>query len=420
MKSYAADLRALFDIGVRAADPLVCVPPHLPSPPRGKTVVLAAGKAAAAMAHAVELHWPYEMTGLAVTRYGHGVSCERIEVIEARHPVPDGAGAAAAARMIEMMSGLSSDDLVIALVSGGGSALLPLPAPGIELSIKQNINRQLLASGAPITEMNIVRKHLSAIKGGRLAQAAYPAQLLTIGISDVPFDDPSILASGPTVPDCSTLVDARTVLARYAISVPEEVMSHLQNPASETPKPGSKYFDRARVVMAARPSDMIKAVEDAANRMGFQVVNLGAEVEGEARVVGKEHAKIALELKQKKDSGSAPILLLSGGETTVTVTNSAGRGGRNVEYLLSVALALEGHAGFEGLAADTDGIDGTEDNAGAIFHAESLKLCRSAGLDPSEALEMHNAYTAFELTDGLLKTGPTRTNVNDLRMIVID
>lgn len=409
----------LFHVGVEAADPAVCVPPLLPDPPAGRTVVIAAGKAAASMARAVEDHWPAPLEGIAVTRYGHGLDCGRIEVIEASHPVPDDRGAVAAARLLETVRGLGPDDLVLCLISGGGSALLALAAEGLTIDDKKAINSKLLASGAPIGAMNTVRKHLSAIKGGRLAEAAFPAKVVTIGISDVPGDDPSVIASGPTVPDTTTRQDAAAVLERYRIEVPDHLRAHLDDPKSETPKPGDAIFANTSFVMASRPADMVAAVANEAERYGFQVISIGADVEGEAREVGAAHARYALRLAAEKEEGSPPILIVSGGETTVTVRHGGGRGGRNVEYLLSFGLAIEGHSGIHALACDTDGIDGSEDNAGAVLDTETLQRARRAGVDPAACLERNDAYAVFEVSGDLVVSGPTRTNVNDLRLILI-
>lgn len=410
----------LFNVAVEAANPAVCVPPNLPEPPSGRTIVIAAGKAAASMARAVEEHWPAPIEGIAVTRYGHGMECGRIEVIEASHPVPDDRGAAAAARLMETVHGLSEDDLVLCLISGGGSALLALAAEGLTLADKKEINRKLLASGAPIGEMNAVRKHLSAIKGGRLAEAAHPARIVTLGISDVPGDDPSVIASGPTVPDATTREDALAILKKYRIDVPDHVMAHLDDPRSETPKPGDAAFERATFVMVARPADMVAAVVAEARERGFEVVSLGADIEGEAREVGAEHARYAKRLADERGENAPPMLIVSGGETTVTVTGTGGgRGGRNSEYLLSLALELEGDPRIHALACDTDGIDGSEDNAGAIIDPETLERARLTGTDPRDRLRANDAYRVFEASGDLVVSGPTRTNVNDIRLILV-
>ena len=406
-------LRQLFDRAVAAADPAEVLAQFLPAPPKGRTLLVAAGKAAASMARATELAWPKEapLTGIALTRYDHGMTCERIEVIEAAHPVPDNRGHEAAQRLMKEVAQLGEDDLLLCLISGGGSALLALPAEGISLEEKKAINKALLMSGAPIGEMNTVRKHLSAIKGGRLAEVAAPAQIVTLAISDVPFDDPSTIASGPTVPDPTTVADAQELLARYEIALPESIRAHLAKPEAETPKPGASTFDRAEFIMTSRPADMLDAVVQSCRDEGHEVVTLGADIEGESRVVAAEQAALALNGSQQ--------LILSGGETTVTVEagQPCGRGGRNCEYLLALAIALNGAPGVYAVAADTDGIDGSEDNAGAMIGPDTLKRAAEAGLDAQAMLDGHDAYTFFEKLGDLIKTGPTRTNVNDFRAI---
>ncbi|WP_099865328.1 glycerate kinase type-2 family protein [Pararhizobium haloflavum] len=409
----------LFNVGVESADPAVCVPPLLPEPPTGRTIVVAAGKAAASMARAVETHWAGPLEGIAVTRYGHGVDCGRIEVIEAAHPVPDDRGEVAAARLLRTVSGLGEEDLVLCLISGGGSALLGLAADGLSLADKKAVNKQLLASGAPIGAMNTVRKHLSAIKGGRLAEAAHPARVITIGISDVPGDDPSVIASGPTVPDATTLADARAIVERYRIDLPDHVRAHLDRPDAETPKPGDPVFERTSFHMASRPADMVEAVAAEARHRGFEVISLGADIEGEAREVGVEHARYARRIAEERHAGAVPLLIVSGGETTVTLKGEGGRGGRNTEYLLALGLALDGDPRIHALACDTDGIDGVEDNAGAVLDPQTLARARDSGLDPAERLEANDAYRVFESSGDLIVTGPTLTNVNDLRLILI-
>lgn len=412
-------LSTLFQAGLGAADPAACVPPHLPSPPKGRTVVVAAGKAAASMARAVEENWPGPLEGVAVTRDGHGCRCSKIEVIEAAHPVPDDRGEIAARRLLETVRGLGPDDLVLCLISGGGSALLGLPAEGLTLEEKKAINRALLASGAPIGEMNTVRKHLSAIKGGRLAEAAYPARVVTLGISDVPGDDPSAIASGPTVADPTTLADARAVLAKYGIKVSMQIAAHLERPESETPKPGDSIFDNTSYTLVARPADMMAAVVAAAEAHNLEVISLGADLQGEARELGEAHGRLALGMAGKRKPGDRPILIVSGGETTVTVDRPGGRGGRNCEYLLALALALGGHERVFALACDTDGIDGSEENAGAAIDPDTLARARARGLDPAAMLAAHDSYSLFAATGDLVITGPTRTNVNDLRLALI-
>ena len=407
-------LLEMFEAAVAAAAPALCVPPHLPHPPRGRTVVVGAGKAAAAMAAAVEAHWPGPLEGVVVTRHGHGAPCGRIRVIEAGHPVPDEAGPEAARAILEAASGLGADDLLICLISGGGSALLALPAGAITLADKQAVNRALLRSGAPIGEMNVVRKHLSAIKGGRLALAAAPARVVALLISDVPGDDPAIIASGPTVPDSSTSADALAILRRYAIAAPRSVLDHLGDPASETPKPGDGRFGPVETVLIATPRMALEAAAAVARAAGFAPVILGDDLEGEAREVGRAHADIAL--RRARDGG--PCAIISGGETTVTVRGH-GRGGRNAEFLLSLGLALDGHPGIAALAADTDGLDGSEDNAGAIILPDTLARAAAAGLSLSDHLAANDAYSAFKALGDLVVTGPTRTNVNDFRAILV-
>ena len=368
-------LRRLFDAAVNAADPASIVAPHLPDAPRGRTLVLAAGKAAASMTHAVEQHWPGDLSGLAVTRYGHGMDCARIEVIEAGHPLPDAAGRAAAARFLELAGDLTESDLLLCLMSGGASALLVEPAAGLSLEDKLAVNRALLHSGTPIGEMNCVRKHLSAIKGGRLAAAAHPARVVTLAISDVPGDDPAVIGSGPTVGDPTTCADAIAIAARRGIALPEAALSALASGTWESIKPGDPVLANDEFRMIARPADAQNAAAEAAQKAGLSPVLLGADIEGEARQVGADHARRALALK----SG----VLISGGETTVTVETAAGRpgrGGRNCEYLLSLAIALDGAAGIHALACDTDGIDGTEDAAGAFIGPDTLARATALGL----------------------------------------
>jgi hydroxypyruvate reductase len=424
-------LSHLFAAMVAAADPARLLPGRLPDPPRGRTVLIGAGKAAAAMARTVEEHWQGDLTGLAVTRYGHGVPCRRIEVVETGHPLPDAAGAEIAGRILDLVSRLSTDDLVIVLLSGGGSALLTLPAPGLTLDELREVNRQLLASGAPIADINCVRKHLSAIGGGRLAIACWPAHVVTFAISDVPGDDPAVIASGPTVADPSTFADALAVAKRYDLRLPPAVLRHLQAARDETPKPGDPRLARSRFVLLSSPSTALEAAASAARERGVEPIVLGADVQGEAREVASRHATLVAEsVRTRKDergsnAGMAPLLILSGGETTVTVKGN-GRGGRNTEYLLALGLAV-GTGGPTGpqehrvhaLAADTDGIDGTEDNAGAFLYPDSLQRAREAGLDPRRFLAANDSYSFFRFLGDLFVTGPTRTNVNDFRAILL-
>ena len=414
-------LTRMFQAAIDAAAPDLCVPPHLPPPPRGRTVVVGAGKAAASMARAVEAHWPQDrpLSGLVVTRYGHGVgSLPRIEVAEASHPVPDDAGQRAAERMLEMVGGLGEDDLVLCLMSGGASALLGLPAAGIDLAAKQAINRILLRSGAGIQDMNCVRKHLSAIKGGRLAAAARPARVLTLMISDVPGDDPSVIGSGPTVPDATTLADARAVLARYRIDAPAAVAAWLENPGAETPKPGDPAFARAQAVMVATPNAALEAAAAVAREAGFTPLILGDAIEGEASEVARVMAAMATHCAKHGQPAKPPCALISGGETTVTVRGQ-GRGGRNAEFLLALAVALDGHPAIHAIAGDTDGIDGTEDNAGAVLAPDTLRRARQQGLNPRERLADNDGYGVFSALGDLIVTGPTLTNVNDFRAILV-
>ena len=411
-------LRSLFAAAVRAADPAVCLPPHLPPPPRGRTLAVGAGKAAAAMARAVEDHWAGELEGLVVTRYGHGVPCERIEVVEAAHPVPDAAGREAAARILAVLRGLTSDDLVLALISGGGSALLALPWEGVTLADKQAVNRALLKSGAAIAEMNCVRKHLSAVKGGRLAAAAYPARVVTLAISDVPGDDPAVIASGPTVADPTTCEDALAILDRYRIEAPHAVRAVLASGVSETPKPGDVRLAHAEYRLIATPQGALVAAAEAARAAGVAPLILGDAIEGEAREVAKVMAGMAFACARHGVPARPPCVLLSGGETTVTV-KGLGRGGRNAEFLLALAVALEGAAGIHAIAGDSDGIDGSEDNAGAVLAPDSLARARAAGLDARARLDDNDGHGFFAALGDLVVTGPTRTNVNDFRAILI-
>ena len=411
-------LLSLFDAAVAAAAPARCLAAHLPPPPRGRTLVIGAGKAAASMAQALEAGWPGELSGMVVTRYGHRVPTARIEVVEAAHPVPDAAGRAAAARMLNLVQGLSADDLVICLISGGGSSLLALPAEGLTLEDKQQVNRALLKSGANITEMNCVRKHLSAIKGGRLAAACAPAQVLTLTISDVPGDDPSVIASGPTVADASSCADALAILAKYAISEPKAAVDYIRRGHDETPKPGDPRLARARQVMIATPQMSLEAAADVARAAGITPLILGNALEGEAREMALVHAGIARQVLRHSQPAARPCVLLSGGEGTVTVRGS-GRGGRNVEFLLALAVALDGEPGIEAIACDTDGIDGTEDNAGALLLPDTLARARANGLHAPAYLANNDGYSFFAALDDLVVTGPTMTNVNDFRALLI-
>jgi hydroxypyruvate reductase len=412
-------LLSLFRTALRVVDPMQAVPAHLPKPPKGRTIVVGAGKASAAMAASVERHWQGPLEGLVVTRYGHGVPCRQIEIVEASHPVPDERGRDAARRILEKMQGLTADDLVLCLISGGGSALLSLPASDITLADKQAMNKALLKYGVTIAEMNCVRKHMSAIKGGRLAAAASPAQVVTLLISDVPGDDPSVVASGPTVPDPTSFADALAVIEKYRITEPRAVIERFRRSRDETPKPGDPRFARARTIMIARPQDALEAAAEAARAAGITPLILGDSIEGEARDVALVHAGIARQVARYGQPGEPPLLLLSGGETTVTVRGQ-GRGGRNAEFLLALAVALDGHPGIHAIACDTDGIDGTEDNAGALMAPDSLARGWAKGANAKAFLADNDGYSFFETLDDLVKTGPTLTNVNDFRAILIE
>ena len=415
---YRRLLLDMFQAAVNAAAPALCVPAHLPPRPKGRTIVVGAGKAAASMAAAVEAHWRGPIEGLVVTRYGHGVPCRHIEVVEASHPVPDEAGSLAARRILDKVSGLTADDLVLVLISGGGSALLALPADGISLADKQAINRALLKSGAHIAEMNTVRKHLSAIKGGRLAVAAAPAPVVTLMISDVPGDDLSVIASGPTVPVVSTRSDALLVLAKYGIAIPAGVARHLNDEASETPKPGDPRFSNVTNRLVAASQISLEAAAKVARDAGLPAMILGNAIEGEARDVGIVHAGIARQCGDWGQPLEIPCVLISGGETTVTV-RGRGKGGRNAEFLLSLGIAAEGRNGIWAIAADTDGIDGSECNAGAILTPDMLLRAKHAGIDVGTRLADNDAYTVFATLNDLVVTGPTLTNVNDFRAILV-
>jgi hydroxypyruvate reductase len=412
-------LRSVFDAAVAAADPRVVLARHLPAPPAGRCVVVGAGKSAAVMAAALEEAWPeVALEGVVVTRYGHAVPTRRISVLESAHPVPDANGEAAATRILAAVRGLGPDDLVIALMSGGASALLPLPAPGLTLADKQAVNRALLASGANIAEMNCVRKHLSAIKGGRLAAAAAPARVVTLAISDVPGDDFAIIGSGPTVPDPTNFALARAILAKYAITPSPQVAARLARDDDETPKPGSLPNAEARMI--ATPLMALRAAAETARAAGLAPLILGDALEGESRELGTVMAGIARAVRAHAEPLAPPALLLSGGETTVTIgSGPAGRGGRNSEFLLGLAVALAGAPGIWAAAGDTDGIDGTEDAAGAIVSPDTLARARAAGLDPAAMLARHDSFTLFAALGDLIRTGPTLTNVNDLRAILI-
>lgn len=421
-------LRALFDIAVARAQPREVMAPFLPPPPKGRTLVIGAGKASGAMVEALDALWPQDapISGLVATRYGYAPPALRAEpgriaLVETAHPVPDAAGEQAALRMLALTRGLTADDLVICLISGGGSALLPLPTDGLTLADKQRINRELLMSGATIGEMNCVRKHLSAIKGGRLAAACAPAQVLTLLISDVPGDDPATIASGPTVPDPTTCADALAIIDRYGIGIPEAIRAGLQSGALETPKPGDAAFEGNRVALIATPRQMLQAVADACAQAGVAAHVLADDMEGESRDIAQAHAAIARSVARHGQPFTKPCVMLSGGETTVTVAKGSapGKGGRGTEFLLALALALDGEPKVWALAGDTDGIDGSEDNAGAWITPDTLDRARAAGLNPRAVLDGHDAYTLFAATGDLLVPGPTYTNVNDLRVVLV-
>ncbi len=413
-------LLQLMDAALKAADPAVQIPRNLPTKPKGKTIVIGAGKASANMAQAFEKAWDGDISGLVVTRYGHAVPCEKIEIVEASHPVPDAAGQKAAQRILDIVKSAGPDDLVVCMISGGGSALLALPGPGLTLEDKQAISKALLHSGATISEMNCVRKHLSAIKGGRLAAACAPARMVTYLVSDVPGDDPAIIASGPTVADPTTGQDVLDIIRRYRIEIPLAATELLNNDIHETVKPGNKCFDGHEVIMLSRPQDSLEAAAKIARDLGINPVILGDAIEGEAREVAIVHAGIAHQVANHGQPAARPCVLLSGGETTVTVRAKGGRGGRNSEFLLSLLIQFRDHEGFSALAIDTDGIDGSEDNAGAIIDPTSWQKAISAGIDLREYLANNDAYSAFAKIDDLLITGPTLTNVNDFRAILIE
>jgi glycerate 2-kinase len=412
-------LRKLFEMAVQAASADYCLPPFLPVPPvQGRAVVIGAGKAAAAMASVVERHWSQALSGIVVTRYGHGAPCSRIEVVEAAHPVPDAAGRDAARRVLEQLQGLTANDLVLCLISGGGSALLALPVEGVTLEQKQSINKALLRSGATIAEINCVRKHLSAIKGGRLALACAPARVVTLMISDVPGDDPAIIASGPTLPDPSTCADALAVLRKYAIAIPPDLFALLDAGILESPKPGDPRFPPSEHHMICTPQLALQAAADYARSQGITPYILSDSIEGEARDIGMMHAALAVQIVRRNQPFARPCVLLSGGETTVTVRGN-GRGGRNAEFLLSLLIALNGQANVHAIACDTDGIDGSEDNAGALCAPDTLARAAQLKLNAREILDNNDAYGYFKELGDLVVTGPTRTNVNDFRAILI-
>jgi hydroxypyruvate reductase len=411
-------LRRMFDAAIAAAQPAHCVPPHLPEAPHGRLIVIGAGKASAAMARAVEDHWSGPLSGLVVTRYGYRVPCKRIEIVEAAHPVPDPAGLAAARRIRALVSDLNQDDTVLCLISGGGSALLALPLEGITLEDKQAVSRELLKSGASISEMNCVRRHLSAIKGGRLAAACHPAKVITLLISDVPGDNPCDIASGPTVGDSTTCEDALAIVRRYAIELPENVREVLESGCGESVKPDDARLARTETRMIATPQMALEAASKIARLAGFASYILGDSLEGEARDVGKVMAGFVRQVQLHNHPFEVPCVLLSGGETTVTVRGS-GRGGRNVEFLLSLGVALDGLAGVHALAGDTDGVDGQEEIAGAYLAPDSLRRAWAQGMRPKDSLDNNDGHGFFQALGDSVITGPTLTNVNDFRAILI-
>ncbi|MER9397514.1 glycerate kinase [Mesorhizobium sp. M0615] len=416
-------LISIFNAAVAAADPERTIRDHLPAKPKGRTIVIGAGKGSAQMAAAFEKVWDGPIEGLVVTRYGYGAKCERIEIIEAAHPVPDAAGLEASRRLLEKVQGLTADDLVVALISGGGSALLPSPAAGLTLADEIAVNEALLASGAPIAAMNTIRKHLSTIKGGRLAAAAWPAKLVSLVVSDIPGDNPALVASGPTVPDSGNRADALASIAAYGMKLPDAVMAHINSPEADAPDLDDQRFSRNEVHLIASAGVSLEAAAAEAKRQGIEAVILSDSIEGEAREVGGVHAAIAREVATRNRPFKKPVLILSGGETTVTlrapVDEKRGKGGRNSEFLLAFAIGISGAEGIHALAADTDGIDGSEDNAGAFADGSTVSRMRAAGVDAKAMLAGNNAWTAFNAIGDLFVPGPTGTNVNDLRAILI-
>jgi len=414
-----AFLKRLFDAAVAAADPEKALAAHLPARPKGRTVVVGAGKGAAQLAAAFERLWGDPVEGVVVTRYGYACATRRIRVLEAAHPVPDAAGLAASAALLKAVEGLTADDLVVALVCGGGSALLPAPPEGLTLEDETAVNAALLASGAPISAMNAVRKHVSRIKGGRLALAAHPARVVSLVVSDIPGDNPALVASGPTVPDAVGRESALAVIARYGMRLPDAVMRHIERAESEAPRPDDPRLARNAVQVIASARLSLEAAAAEAEAQGVAAAILSDAIEGEAREVARVHGAMAREIAERGRPFAAPVVLLSGGETTVTL-RGRGKGGRNSEFALSLAQDIEGLAGVTALAADTDGIDGSEDNAGAFADGGTRARLRAAGRDPAALLADNDAWTAFDALDDLFVTGPTGTNVNDFRAIVIE
>ena len=415
-----AFLTSLFDAAVHAADPHAAIKAHLPEKPKGRTIVIGAGKAASQMAAAFETLWDGPLDGVVVARHGPVEPCERIRVLQSAHPVPDEAGLVASEALLKAVEGLSKDDLVVALISGGGSALLPAPPSGLTLADEIAVNRALLASGAPISAMNTVRKHVSRIKGGRLAAACAPARVVSLIVSDVPGDNPAFVASGPTVPSGSSTKEALAIIAEYRMALPDAVIAHLKTQAAEAPDPSDPVFARNTVHVIASARVSLEAAAEKARSLGVPAVILSDAIEGEARDIGRMHAAIAMQVRECSRPFSPPVVILSGGETTVTISGDRyGKGGRNSELLLSLALDIEGADGIHALAADTDGIDGSEDNAGAFADGTTAVRIRAGGGDPRALLAGHDAWTAFSLADGLFIPGPTGTNVNDFRAILV-
>ncbi|WP_457578275.1 glycerate kinase type-2 family protein [Ensifer adhaerens] len=411
-------LEALFTSAVAAADPEKVIAANLPARPKGRTVVVGAGKGAAQMAAAFERHWHGPLSGVIVTRYGYAAPCETIEVLEASHPLPDENGLLASKRLLAEVCGLTADDLVVALVCGGGSALLPSPPPGLTLEDEIAVNRALLASGAPISAMNAVRKHVSMIKGGRLAAAAYPAKVVSLIVSDIPGDDPALVASGPTLADASTREDALTLIERYSLDLPAKVMAWINSPDSAAPSPDDPRFARNEVRLIASASVSLEAAAAEARAAGIDAIILSDAIEGEARDVGGVHAAIAREVAGRGRPFTKPVVVLSGGETTVTIRGK-GKGGRNSEFLLALALGIDGAKGVSALAADTDGIDGSEDNAGAFADDTTIARLAAQRLDAAAFLQKNDSWSAFDALGDLFKPGPTGTNVNDFRAILV-
>lgn len=412
-------LTAIFNAAVAAADPELTIRSHLPERPKGRTIIVGAGKGSAQMAAAFEKTWDGPLEGVVVTRYGYAAPCRKIRVLESAHPVPDAAGLEAAKTLLETVGGLTPEDLVVALISGGGSALLPSPANGLTLADEIALNEALLASGAPISAMNTVRKHISTIKGGRLAAAAWPARVVSLVVSDIPGDKPALVASGPTVPDKGSRADALGIVTAYGMTLPDAVMAHLNSEAADAPRPDDERFSRNEVRVIASAAVSLEAAAAEAKKHGIEAVILSDSIEGEARDVGSVHAAIAREIATRNRPFRKPVLVLSGGETTVTLRAKGGKGGRNSEFLLAFALSVDGVAGVHALAADTDGIDGSEDNAGAFADGTSVSRMRAAGIDAKAMLAGNNAWTAFNAVGDLFAPGPTGTNVNDLRAILV-